>query len=607
MSGITIVDDSATDTCITEEEFPQTPHNIPDALIDGLVLMRMTGPNKKSSATFKINPQTFELSWGPNADSRCSIASIEEIREGDDAAYYREAYGVHSSLSSRWASIFFVSSKEGRHNASQLHVYASTIEHFRLFLNTLRPLVVFSSVLSAMPGLSQQKLQEEWNRRAAIMPGIEEKCVSFPTLKRLLEAFFVYYPEKSLLQKYTQVVGSTSRYMSYEQFKQLVQLLRTRDDIAKVFDKHADLINLTPTKMSFPAFRNFCVSVQNMTSEIDIKEMFDTYATDDNLSLAQFSHILMEDRCMPIITPTMNRLDEPITNYFISSSHNTYLMGRQIVGEASCEPYMHALLKGCRCVEIDVWDDDDVPVVTHGKTFSSQVSFQSVIETINEHAFVASEMPVILSFEIHCNMMNQKRMVEMMKRIFGDKLATEKLMTNAVRLPWLEDLKNKILVKVKPGQNRFGSSGVAVPGLVLKRQMTENMLSSDESSDSNDSSDDALEDGRRTSEVELHRARVKCTITNELGDLGVYLQGIKFKDFRSPACKIVNHCFSLKESVIDKMAGEEQELQLIKHNQGYFMRVYPHGGRVYSSNYEPVRFWQKGCQMVALNWQTYGK
>ena len=42
-------------------------------------------------------------------------------------------------------------------------------------------------------------------------------------------------------------------------------------------------------------------------------------------------------------------------------------------------------------------------------------------------------------------------------------------------------------------------------------------------------------------------------------------------------------------------------------NKRQMSRIYPKGTRVDSSNYMPQVFWNAGCQMVALNYQTLGK
>jgi len=49
----------------------------------------------------------------------------------------------------------------------------------------------------------------------------------------------------------------------------------------------------------------------------------------------------------------------PLPDYFISSSHNTYLMAHQLYGESDASAYEIALHTGSRCVEIDAWDNDD--------------------------------------------------------------------------------------------------------------------------------------------------------------------------------------------------------------------------------------------------------
>ena len=58
-----------------------------------------------------------------------------------------------------------------------------------------------------------------------------------------------------------------------------------------------------------------------------------------------------------------------------------------------------------RCVELDCWDgrnEDQEPIITHGKAMCTDILFKEVIQAISETAFVTSCYPVILSFENHC-------------------------------------------------------------------------------------------------------------------------------------------------------------------------------------------------------------
>lgn len=83
--------------------------------------------------------------------------------------------------------------------------------------------------------------------------------------------------------------------------------------------------------------------------------------------------------------------------------------------------------------------------------------------------------------------------------------------------------------------------------------------------------------------------------------VGVKCRGINKKEEYAP-----EHLFSLSEGTANKMLKAGM-VDLIKHNRTHIVRIYPKGMRLSSSNYLPHRYWSAGCQLVAINWQTFGK
>nr|XP_045603275.1 inactive phospholipase C-like protein 1 [Procambarus clarkii] len=98
----------------------------------------------------------------------------------------------------------------------------------------------------------------------------------------------------------------------------------------------------------------------------------------------------------------------------------------------------------------------------------------------------------------------------------------------------------------------------------------------------------------------------KVRLCQDLSSL-ISLHRARFSDLNTAKTgENISEMCSLSESSAAKLAHACPE-DLVNHNKRFLTRVYPNSSRVDSSNYNPQDFWNAGCQMVALNFQTPGQ
>ncbi|XP_014870968.1 1-phosphatidylinositol 4,5-bisphosphate phosphodiesterase eta-2a [Poecilia latipinna] len=637
----------------------------------GTQMVKLRGGSKGLVRFFYLDEHKSCIRWRPsrkNEKAKISIDSIREVCEGKQSEIFQR-YADGSFDPNCCFSLYY-----GEHMES-LDLVSGTGEEARTWITGLKYLMAGISDEDSLA--KRQRTRDQWLKQTFTEADKNgDGSLSINEVLQLLHKLNVNLPRQKVKQMFKEAdTDDKQGTLGFEEFCSFYKMMSTRRDLYLLmltYSNHKDHLDTDD-------ITRFLETEQKMTKVtkdhcLEIINKFEPCSENQKqgvLGIDGFTNY-MRSPAGDIFNPehyNVNQdMTQPLCNYFIASSHNTYLMGDQLMSQSRVDMYAWVLQAGCRCVEVDCWDGQDgEPIVHHGYTLTSKILFKDVIETINKYAFIKTDYPVILSIENHCSVPQQKKMAQYLVEILGDKLDVSSVKAEeSGRLPSPESLRGKILVKTSANRKQvenmakkkldnlmkeskirdredpdsFTIAGLPPSGKTLdksdiKGKSDEGTDTADETNPSStkrssrsfigsfskrkkkssklkktssyEDTDTDQESTSSASRAPPHHNKKKKTmkLSRALSDLVKYTCSVGLYDIEAQAnCSW--QVSSLSETKAHQLM-QQKAGSFIQFNQRQLSRIYPSSYRVDSSNFNPQPFWSSGCQLVALNYQSEGR
>ncbi|XP_074883238.1 1-phosphatidylinositol 4,5-bisphosphate phosphodiesterase eta-2 [Buteo buteo] len=675
----------------------------------GTQMIKLRGSSKGLVRFYYLDEHKSCIRWRPsrkNEKAKISIDSIQEVCEGKQSEIFQR-YADGSFDPNCCFSIYY-----GDHMES-LDLVSSSGEEARTWITGLKYLMAGISDEDSLS--KRQRTRDQWLKQTfdeADKNG--DGSLSISEVLQLMHKLNVNLPRQKVKQMFKEAdTDDNQGTLGFDEFCAFYKMMSTRRDLYLLmltYSNHKDYLDTDDLRR----FLEIEQKMTNVTKEhcLEIISKFEPCLENKQegaLGIDGFTNY-MRSPSGDIFNPEHYQVNQdmsfPLSHYFITSSHNTYLMGDQLMSQSRVDMYAWVLQSGCRCVEVDCWDGPDgEPIVHHGYTLTSKILFKDVIETINKYAFIKNEYPVILSIENHCSVIQQKKMAQYLIEILGDKLDLSSVHNDdSTKLPSPASLKGKILVKGKKlpanisddaeegevsdedsadeidddcklmngdastnrkrveniakkkldslikeskirdceDPNNFTVTTLPSSGKAgLKSDSKKNKLEDDVESGEDFSTNKrhsrslmgsfskrkkkgsklkkatSLEEGEDDSDSQgnlarssvhysrINRQKKTMKLSRALSDLVKYTKSVGIHDVETEISSSWQ-VSSFSETKAHQIL-QQKPAQYLRFNQHQLSRIYPSSYRVDSSNYNPQPFWNAGCQLVALNYQSEGR
>ncbi|WFD06312.1 phosphoinositide phospholipase C [Malassezia vespertilionis] len=564
---------------------------IPETLKRGEPMLKVT-PKKAAQRVFAVDTDQAFIAWASKRNNIVPLYAIRDVRIGANARTYRQALHIADEHEPRWISVIYQTPKAYK----AVHMVALSAESMQRWCDAL--LRVLAQRLALLTGRAHpSSTQYHWLNASW---RDTDTALDLGGVQRLCRRTGIQCGMRELRAHFDAADTEHCGVLHFASFQRFVAALKRRTDIEQIFERVAGGASV----LSSDAFSRFIAEEQGEDWGADEQaRVYARYSTNGDMRLDGFHAFLLSTDNLAESSPS-GPLQHPLTDYFISSSHNTYLVGGQWKGDSTVEGYVRALQQGAKSVELDCWDGPNgQPQVTHGRTLTSRVPFDDVVAAVAQYAFVASPYPLILSLEVHNDVAQQERIAHILTERLGHMLVTSRVAEEADDcLPSPEQLRHKVLVKCKHWP--------LIHTLEQRGEFGDDMSLS--TTDHTESEGDSFLDQARGLVRQMRRPLLKeprdfPVMSDKLVHLLVYTVGVRFRGINKKEHYAPEHIFSLSEYKALRII-RQGNADLVKHNVVHLTRVYPSLNSLSrlnnSANFLPHTMWAAGCQLVALNWQT---
>ncbi|KAM8933363.1 inactive phospholipase C-like protein 1 [Pelodytes ibericus] len=555
--------------------------------------LKKVRPNSRIySRFFTLDTDLQALRWEPSKKdpekARLDISAIKEIRLGKNTETFR-----NNGLADQICEDCAFSIIHGE-NYESLDLVANSADVANIWVSGLRYLVSHSKQPLDLVEGGQNTPRFTWLKSIFEAADVDGNGIMLEdTAVELIRHLSPAMKETKVRLKFKEIQKSKEKLttrVTKEEFCEAYSELCTRPEVYFLLvqiSKNKEYLDANDLMLFLDSEQGMTQVTEEMCLDIIHKyEVSQEGHLKGFLTIDGFTQYLLSQECDifdPIQKKVSQDMTQPLSHYYINSSHNTYLIEDQFRGPADINGYVRALKMACRSIELDVSDGpDNEPIICNRNSMTSPLAFRNVIEVVNKYSFISSEFPLILCIGNHCSVQQQKVMVQHMKKIFGSKLYTEMPSPTDSYLPSPEKLRRKIIIKGKklPSENDL-----------LEGEVTDE--------------DEEAEMSRRMAEDYFGEQRL-IKLCKELSDLVSICKSVQYKDFDvSMKSQNYGEVCSFSESQASRIANEYPE-DFVNYNKKSLSRVYPSPMRIDSSNLNPQDFWNCGCQIVAMNYQTPG-